>query len=1209
MKLPTKIKLTDTFDATKLNDILVRPPDFLKGLQPPELTTVDRQVIPFLFVGEGAIIDWKFYAKTPQQKAALNQAPGSQALERAAHLRWTLHSYAGMPTEPFKVWRRKARLADATPLDPPAEWSTAGGITTVKFQKPLSKLYLWFEAGPAGAAVSALRGTPILSGAELPHVAAANSTALITVSSPQMIGVSFVGISKLLGAAGVTTDAYAALPDWTMVETVGLPTSPELFAELPGWTGKQGLGEVPTQDPESAAADRLLRGGPPFGWPDLMAAGIAAPPWEHPSIKATFNSITAEKTGILHHLRDAMLLPQTHQRKHRIVVDVPEVTADGTIVPPGTAGVSALGVAQLAASTDPYLALMLGLGTALADTSGGSSGGGVNTNAVLLRHERFDYMVTARFAHGLFGGGPLELAAPIPEPGPALVPFAPTHLTPWPSKFERPAIVDDPWRVGVRLEWDRTPRNSIYTIASAAGARAGAIDCEPILDPRPGGGFRPIAATPGKNADGTIPNVVALRDPGVDVVSSPVTQQWGVTQQTTFGIWSAWTTAQATLTPPDAQIPVIAAVRLEAEAGDPGAATCPGTLVVELLLDWAVRSPRDVTFVGRIFAAASRNAKAPDPSRPTGLDRGTGIGGPALILSFAGDVPSASGAVIVPLDPDSSAPLVDPGSGLVTAWPTTPVRRYRISLPGLPINFSQGHAVAQVWAMSNERIATQRGGEWTRPSRGAASDPRPPVPAAKPVPPLGSMPDAQGRSHARIAWESGSAVGTLWTVYEADEMSILAAAKGLPRPGVDPKITDAEGRPEPGINASLVDRLETLTGIEYDGQVRSVFTRRDGGPIAGNSIDVALPRGSSVFHAFIVQGTSAGGVASDWPSSSAQVRFVYPPKVAAPAPPILQVSAGKSGVRIRIEPRPGVAAVNFDVYRTRIPDAARQLTLMGPPIAKIATGEPGATLETTDSPPGAWERWWYRAAGWSQTDATRGRLGARGEASIAVSVLVPPEGPPPLANVAVVGAGKGKIAIHFTSAIPTKPTPLGAHRIGIEIVAAAGSINVAVDEVVAGLERHGNDFVYTLAAPNAAALVEAVVRITDPLGRVAEKAVTLGVILKPVPVLVGAKAELKAGNTAFTLAVPGDVLKGSAGQTLMVDWESKVGDEPIAIALKDVPAGKVRTLPGGAQVRRTGDRGSFVGLEIMLPGAARSLDVSLAGRQGESISRKVPVRW
>jgi hypothetical protein len=141
----------------------------------------------------------------------------------------------------------------------------------------------------------------------------------------------------------------------------------------------------------------------------------------------------------------------------------------------------------MAASTDPFLTLVLGFGTAYRP-----AGGGVLASAVPL-----DFMVTARWEQGLDGkSAPADYAAVIAAPAAAPAPPPPANMFTEIVGALGPLAADGNWRSTLRIGWDRPPVTPLFRTARFAATHARITPAAPIvalMAARPSGGYRPIA--------------------------------------------------------------------------------------------------------------------------------------------------------------------------------------------------------------------------------------------------------------------------------------------------------------------------------------------------------------------------------------------------------------------------------------------------------------------------------------------------------------------------------------------------------------------------------------------------------------------------------------------------------------------------------------------------------------------------------------------
>jgi hypothetical protein len=1072
-------------------------------------------VDPTRFYAEGAQVDWvvvatrlgiNFDANPPQRSVV--------------ELRWMLSPDLGMPTEPFRVWQRRH--------------ATGEGQGALKFStralmfRPGFSVVEWPEGSMSHVTVT-LRATgdgwiaPFAGGPSLGNLGALTMVragpTVVQISVPVIDGLLLSSGIEVIRVSGIAVSALTQAAGWTLVETVGLPVVKADWNGIGRHGDPQGMIGALT-DSRTAAVQRLQRGGPPIGWgPWLVAKTIAAPPWKPPDFSGLVAEINAD---LLRLLRDIVgRFPPNQQAAQQVtmVVPAPSNSSGAVMSTTGSAATLApLPMTLLAAAGDPFLSLALGFGTAYPGEPPPATTGVVG---------RLDFMVTARWERGLSGASTaVEYAAIIPAPGPVLPPPPPANMTSTLIGRLRPLARDGNWRGSTRVSWDRPPDMQLFRASGFAFARA---DTAPpaaalaLMEPRGSGGYRPIAInTPADPPDPDGWRLGAV-DRELPILSNPGSRavKYGAAVQDIYGQWTPWYATDFTLAQPEPDQVRLVSATLRPTPPASGS-VCPATLEIEFLWDWRVRSPREIRFAGRLYATTEHAAPPPTTTAPNGLDRSLGGGGGLLVVTFAGDTPSAPGAVVTALDESGERQVAfGPAQG-------AEARRYRLSLSGLSLDFgTSGHIGLALWAQCQERIPPQRTGPWsTNPLVISASDPRPPVMPVMPVNhvTLASLPDAAGESHARITWgPQPGAVG--YFIYESDETQILAAI----------------GAREPAPDQTLDDRLKVLQNAfnQRAPALRRFFTRRNGTPLTGASADVSLPKGSTAIHLYVVLGISAGQVDSAWPAAGPQASgrmiAVAAPRVMIPAPPLLQVSRILDTTatppvykaRVEITTRPGPRVKRVELHRVRVDDAARELDTMGPPVARITASGGGWNVkqapdarygpyiqyvEGIDAPPGSWRRVWYRATTWTARDDSRGGLPGRSPASTAAWLVLPPSTAPALSPLAL-GAGPtpADVILQWTSPAPVRRTPLGPHTLSARAVVAGAAAGAApLLTVDAPLDRLGTSVPATgsgvwmaggtpslttyRALVRRAALSQSfrfVARITDPLGRTGEALTTI----------------------------------------------------------------------------------------------------------------------
>jgi hypothetical protein len=874
----------------------------------------------------------------------------------------------------------------------------------------------------------------------------------------------------------------------------------------------------------AAAVERLTRGAPPFGWAPNLAPGVPAPPWSAPNFAKLVAEVNANLLNELKGVVSTHAPDQQGATKIDVAVPPPENSLGVQMNTPGsTSQVAPLSMLLMAASTDPFLNLVLGFGTAYPWTP----------DANVRAYPRFDYMITAHYERGLDGGSPpADYAAIVPVPGVALPPPPPANLVGPALGMLRPLVTDGSWRASTRLSWDRPPDSQLFRTASVAAARAGITPhttTAALMAVRPSGGFRPIAIN---NAKTDPPDPEAWRIHVVDrelpIPTNPGSLQlkYGSAIQDIYGQWTPWTVIDTSVQQPDVDRVRIAKVMLLPTLPAIGT-SCPASLEIEFLWDWRIRSLQQVSFVGYLYAALTTGDKSPSLVVPAGLPRSLGGAQPAFVLTFNGaDTPAAlAGVDVIALNEAGDAQVA-----FGTAQGSN--RRFRATTTGLSLDFGPtGHIGLALWARGQEHIAPQRTGPWSEnPTVICTSDPRPPVvPVAHVL--LGSLPDASGQSHAQLNWTPQPNAGGYF-IYEAAETSIL----------------QANGLHEATPAQTLDDRLLVLKNAFHNNPSRAPFTRVNSTLLQGTSKDVTLPRGSTSIHLYVVLGVSAGQVESDWPGGlkpEDSLMAIAAPHIMHPAPPTIEVTSffdpaampPAYKAKISIATRPGPRPRKIELYRVRVDDAAKELDTMGPPILRLQPTAAGwnvaqsvdsnglsfiATAEGQDAPTGSWRRVWYRATASTDLDPTRGGLPGRSPTSNAAWVVLPPSDPPVLSALGFgAGPGPADIVVEWSCASPRKKTPLGPHTIAVRALLAGAPAKTdpvfALDSTLDQLGTTapvGVSGAWIFSAPGTTPVVyralirradinttiKFAVRITDPLGRTGEQLATIvGGAINPAP--------------------------------------------------------------------------------------------------------------
>ncbi len=839
---------------------------------------------------------------------------------------------------------------------------------------------------------------------------------------------------------------------------------------------------------------------------------MVAPPWEPPPPGGVVDEVSAV---LLPRLLKALSLPQAQQPGHVFTAPIPPpATLSGTAMS-GTdtdAAIAPVALLQVAVSGDPFLSLGLGYGTNLPDGKAGNFDD-------FQQGAEYDYMVTAPYARGVDPGGePVELASLALRP---LRPFPPPIPANMGSKLRAhlaPVVPDADWRASTITRWDRPLDAALVRVASHAVTRhrPGDTAAEALLEKRASRGHHPI--TPAVDVEDDESNFVHYADRQFAIPANPghVAVRYSVANQNIFGMWSNWMNSQVDVAQPQLLPPRVLAADLEVGVPATGTA-CPAALTVDVTWDWTDRRPAELRIVGRLFPAADRSATVANVP-PAGLDRQLGVAGTAIVLTFSGDSATMSGAPagseLLYLDPQGSEEVL-PGAPQGDG-----ARRYRVRIVGMMCDFaSTDHIGAALWTSGSERIAPGRTAATVNAFYAYASDPIAPAVPAELVP-LSSLPDSGGQSHAKISWPAVPGAAA-YVVYGSDEITMRANY----------------GMGEPNLNDTLSDRLTELLDAWVADPDRRTFTRLTSKPVTGTSVDLALPRGTTGISTFVVLSMSAGEVEGNWPVLGATglrdaVIVRATPRIAAPSTPEIEARVDGSTVHLIMRTRPGHRVGEVQVYRVRVDEAARELDTMGPPVATVAEGAPGWTVETdadgtplvftgTDTPGTSWRRVWYRAVAWADPEypvagepfpykiAERGLLSGRSEPSNSVSVTVPPPNPPNLSPIAITwpGGNVADVQLDWTTTAPFT-APLGVHRTEVDIrvsgtttslVTYAGPLGDVADAAPSagdGLWRDDGSapaaFHAVIRRPDEQTELDAVVRVIDPLGRATQHTIHVG---------------------------------------------------------------------------------------------------------------------
>ena len=997
-----------------------------------------RLVDPRRFLLLGSFTDWEKVAfdRADEKPEDPRKIAASRGLDRPSviQLRWLLHPEMGLPWSPFTVWRRRSTVAGSSNV--PFTFISLLTATVVKLSTPCVSVEI--DVNGAGGLLIPFAAMPWTSAMHTPG-ASAGGFATVTLSGARIQAILIPPGMNVSAVRGVTEDTVND-PLWEPVEIVGLPDDGTLAGvnrldEPQGLIGMLG-------DATTAARRRFLRGAPFYGWDTMVAPGATAPLW---TLANPVTMIKVFQATMLKPIVDMVTTTSTetnHLFKVQHALTTPTgATADTEFSP--------LRTVLYGASTDPLSSLVTGYGTAYEAS--------LTTNPATAHPVQlgYDYMVTADYDKGtLRSGTPDTWAALLISPRAVLPPPPPNGLAVSNEGLQSPSTTDEPWRTVNRVSWGRVDDLLPFQIGSYAFGRQRLVPAfspvEPLLLPRVNDtALQPIAATLG--ADPSLKRMAGLDDSyEITATPNPNPLMYAVAMQDLFGMWSRWSTVNASVGEPAVGPATILTARLDTTAA---ASVCPATLVLEVSWDWANRSPQRVEIFGRRYVQAKSADRPADLSVPGTLTTSltSGAGEVATITFGAGGSASATGGAGL----SATLQYVSLDGQTTTMVPPTNAgpRRYRVVVTGFGLDFSAAglYGVA-LWARGTEALAPQRVGSWsTEPIVASAADPRPPVITVEHENVLlASLGDASGEHHALLTWPAAAGAAGYF-VYTVAENAFRAFHA---QPDAPPSMT-------------LSQRLAALRTMFANLPDRRPFTRVNAQPASSPSLPVTLPRGSKEIHLYVVLGISAGQIESAWPSLSDSLRGKRPiayaaPQIVRPSPPTLEVARildssvvpPRYRASVRMTTQAGATVGRVDLHRVRVPDAAVDLFSLGPAVAQLSGSSGGyavaarvssergesqaiGTISGLDGVEGSWKPVFYRAVAWGTDDPTRGQFGGRSDPSAPRSVVIPPADPPvvsaPSYVLPIVTSPDARIDL--TTAAPVAPTALGPHRIEVEVIA------------------------------------------------------------------------------------------------------------------------------------------------------------------------------
>lgn len=986
---------------------------------------MSRYVWPYVFTLRVAGL----VEATRQQRAAavrdkyFPQTPGA-AIPVA--LRWCTTPDLGFPREPFQVFRRQRHTAAEHDVLKPV----IAQPVAVAGQQDLNV----FAAGDAAyvvtASVTVSSGSLTLQALDalqrpIPGQAVTVSgNGQIELRCPGICSVRATGTGTVGPVSVIAETAYANLPDWQKIQTVGLPlANQELGASYN--TTPQGF-EPPVMDGVQAAEVRTaitaqLQVDPPgTGIPDFPL-----PPWPVPDPAAYVaalrdakslvpmigrclkTSVDADPTRMQADYAENVTLAGVKQ------ANLPGAQADPA--KPTKAHLPIPGVAMMAVSTDSYAAVSLGYGTvdipplelaaghpamviapvpvqpltvALPRTPAAGHPAAVPVHPPIDAFSPHDYMVTAPFTVPWFTVtlAALSTGQP-PVEGPAGLTAAVKHVyAPVQRNTAAPAAVRVSWQPsaipqGYGLLASRAPHQSEVLNAPRPAAVKG---CDPFV------GIAPTKPDPHIPPDQQTPSfsdtacTVPLKGPAVQ-------ERYLVAGLDVFGLWSAWSLTSASLSPAPITKPGVRSVDFLMDTAAAIGHSVPATLRIEFAWDWQDRAPGQVRFTGQFVPPKS--VLGPAFLGGLAMKNGGPVGAPAILtFNYASQAEADSIAPLAVIPTIDGGHTTDGPVRILTPppYPNSRQVQYRVDIKDVTLDFSSVEELDfALYVTATEEI---RPGEWSDPaevmSPGTPHDPvtmyiGKVVRVHDPIPPTvtftppaiswTALPDATGTARGILEWTADPKAAGYY-VWEATESALRHVL--------------APETPDPPPNTPLVNRGASLKAMIQANQEQSLqgFARLNKAPIPGTRTEIHIPAAASTLYVYRISAISAGNVEA---SRSNEVAIFGVPRRNVPGVPRLLLRPAPSpqiGIQVIVLPvESGAKPAGYRIFRVRRAGLSLDGSTMGP--AKIDETHPGwkdyaattlngnplngkAVVDTAATP--SWYPYYYRAKAIGAQDLANG---------------------------------------------------------------------------------------------------------------------------------------------------------------------------------------------------------------------------------------------
>jgi hypothetical protein len=935
-------------------------------------------------------------------------------------LRWSTAPLLGFPREPFQVFRRRRGTNDKKLYTQVAAAQALNGQHDIQTFPSGDLAYivsipLTLAAGNSVTVQAFDNQSRAIPGQTL----TISGTALVEIRCPGIAFVRLNGTASVGAVSAAPETAYANLPDWQRIQTVGLPlkngeiganynTLPQGF-EPPTLDGIK-FAEIRTTitamlqvNPQNTGiADFPL---PPWPSPDPIAyvANIRAPKSLVPMIERCLTrSVDTDPARLQAEYVETVQLAGIHQASLPGATANPGQTTNAKLPIPG--------VAMMAASTDSYSAVSLGYGTVdippVVQTQPPPATVFIPTpvGPAIDNFGGYDYMVTAPFTFPF--GLTVTLAAliagdpPVQPPAGLAAKVKQVHA-PVKRNQPAPAVINVNWQPatipqGYGILTSRAPNQSEVLNAQRPSAVKG---FDPFI------GIAPTNPDPNTPPDQQIPNFsdtacqLPLKNPAI-------TDRYLVAGLDVFGLWTGWNPASASLSPAPVTKPGIRNVEFLMDPAHAAGHSVPATLRIEFAWDWADRAPGQIRFTGNFVVPGAGLGPAPFLS---GLAmQNFGAAGPAALLTFN----YASAAQADTVAPTALIPTIDAGhttDGPVHVLqtsnpdPNSTQVQYRVDIQGFTLSFAAVNEIdLALYITASEFIRPGEFSDATDPVMkfvgkvAKAFDPIPPVVNFSP-PSISwtALPDATGMARGILQW-TPDPKATGYYVWEATESALR-------------HLLEPPGTPDPAPSTPLVNRGGALKTLVMNNQDKSLqgFARLNKDPITGSRTEIRVPAAASTLYVYRVSAISAANVEA---ARSPQIAVFGVPRRNVPGTPRILLRSSKSpqGVQvIAIPVESGAAPAGYRVFRVRNHALSLDGSTMGP--AKLDESNPAwqdynsttlagkplhGKLILDTAATASWFPYYYRIKAIGAQDVGNGQYSGESDFSLSQQAYVTPANPP-----------------------------------------------------------------------------------------------------------------------------------------------------------------------------------------------------------------------